>query len=129
MELTYRQLVDTEKLVGELLQLKPAPTARLAAQIARNIRKVEGQLKDFNAAKGVLLTPYMVDDKYDEDLLEPAVKTALYKEYDELLDTVVEIDIHPVKLSDIETMEQARPGFEIPTALYYALDWLFDFDH
>ena len=129
MQLTYKQLVESESLVSELLQLKPAPTARLAAQIARNVRKIEGHLKDFNAAKTVLLKPYVVDGKYDEDALEPDVRTALHAEYGELLDTVVEVDIHPVKLSDIEIVEQAKSGFEIPTALYYVLDWLFDFDN
>lgn len=129
MELTYRQLVDTEKLVGELLLLKPGPTARMAAQIARNTRKLEEILRDFNTAKKTLLEPHMVDGEYKEELLEKDVKDALYAEYNELLDTEVEVDIHPLKLSEIEAVEQAKPGFEIPTTTYYAANWLFDFDN
>lgn len=129
MRLTYKQVSDSEKLVGELLQFKPAPTARLAAQIARNTRQLEGALKDLAVAKNTLLAPYMVDGEYKEELLAPDVKVALYKEYEELLNTEVEVDIHPLKLSDLEAVEQSKPGFEIPTTTFYLIGWMFDFDN
>lgn len=128
MKLTYKQMLDGNQFLGELLQLKPAPTARLAAQIARNARLIEAALKDFTVARDVLLQPHMQDGAFNEDALEPDVRATLHAEYEELIATEVEVDVHPLRLTDIEAVEKAKPGFEIPTITYYAIGWMFDME-
>ena len=129
MKLTYKELLDAQRQLTTLLQLKPAPTARLAAQIARNTRMVEQSLRDFNTARDVLIAPYMVDGKFgveEETALDPDVKQALDAEYIELVETEVDVDVHPLKMTDIEAVEKSKPGFEIPTAIFYVLSWMFE---
>ena len=128
MKLTYKQMLEAERELSELLQLKPSPTARMASQIARNARLIDTSLKDFGIAKSALLEPYSVNGQFDESTLGEA-RDALYAEYEELILTEVDVDIHPLKLSDIEAVEQNKPGFEIPTKTYYVIDWLFDLDN
>ena len=129
MELTYKQLLDAQQLTPVLLQLKPAPSARMAAQIARNLRMVEQALRDFDTARDVLVTPYKVDGVFDdavEEALDPDTKQALQREYDDLLETSVTIDIHPLKLAALEALEEAKPGFEIPAAIFFFMPWMID---
>lgn len=128
MKLTYKQMLDAERELSGLLQLKPAPTARLASQIARNARLIDAALKDFGVAKNTLLEPYSTNGRFDEDALDTETKDTVYAEYAELISTEVDVEVHPLKLSDIEAVEQSKPGFEISTATYYVLDWLFDLE-
>lgn len=127
MQITYRNLLNAKSALESLLKISPAPTARLAAQIARNVRLADGLLRDFNTAKELMLKPYR-DEKGKLEELAPEVEETLEREYQELLDTDVAIEIHPLRLSDIEKVEQDRPGFEIPTEVFFNALWMFEDD-
>lgn len=126
MKLSYKQMLDADKYLGMLIQLKPAPTARLASQIARNARLVGQALTDFYAARDALIAPFKDSDgKLDEAAMPKAEHDALVAEYIELLETEVEADFHPLRISDIEIAEERKPGFEIPGEAYFVMDWMF----
>ena len=126
MKLTYKQMLDAEKHLGMLIQLKPAPTARLASQIARNARLVGQALPDFYAARDALIAPLKdADGKFDEAAMPEKEHGALVAEYTELLETAVEVEVHPLRISDIEIAEERKPGFEIPGEVYFVMDWMF----
>jgi len=126
---SYRRLLNAKLVIEELLQLSPAPTARLAAQIARNARLVNQALRDFDAAHKVMMKPYQNDaGKINLDQLEAKTRTALDAEFEELLDMEIEIDLHPLPITEIEHVEEARPGFEIPVLAFYVADFMFSED-
>ena len=127
MQITYRKLVESKGALEELLGLKPGPTARLATQIARNTRMVQAALLDFDKGHQSMLAPYK--DETGKLNIPKEVEDTLDREFEESLDATVEVDIHPLKLSDIEMVEQAKPGFEIPTTTYYLINWMFDFEN
>lgn len=126
MKLTYKKMLDAEKHLGMLIQLKPAPTARLASQIARNARLVGQTLQDFYAAREGLLAPHKdAEGKFNEAAMPEGEHGVLIAEYTELLETEVDVDVHPLSIAEIESVEERKPGFEIPGEVYFIIDWMF----
>ena len=127
MKITYKQIVDAQNVISRLLMLSPPPTARIAAQIARNVRKLEGAVSDFNEAKNAMLKPHLdTRGRFDHGALDEETQKALDEEYTELLETEVEVDIHPIKIADLEAIEQKRPDFAITTGTFFVAGFLFD---
>lgn len=61
MKLTNRDVVESKQAVEGLLQLKPPPTAAIAAKIAINARQVNGAITDFSTAQKALFDGYAED--------------------------------------------------------------------
>ena len=127
MQITYKRLLEGRESVGALLLLPTPLTARLAAQMARNIRKVNTAITDFDKGRDVLLAPYKdKEGKFDYEKLSDMEKYEVDTEYQELIATEIEIDIHPLKLDDLDALEKSRPGFEIPGEVFYLADFMFE---
>ena len=108
--------------------LLPTPlTARLAAQMARNTRQLNTAITDFDKGRDVLLAPYKdKEGRFDYEKLSDMEKYEVDTEYQELIATEIEIDIHPLKLDDLDALEKLRPGFEIPGEVFYLADFMFE---
>lgn len=126
MKLTYKQIFEAKADIEKLLVLTPGPTARLAARIARNARLVGQALADMDAGKDALLKRYLNEEgQFVYEALTPEQRDEVDAEYAELLATEVEVDVHPLEISEIESVEERRPGFNIPTSTFFNAGFLF----
>jgi len=127
MKLTYRNLLNAQPVLKSLMQLSPAPLSRLIAQIARNIRLISAALQDFDTAHKAMLKPYLdKDGAINIEELEPDIRDKLNQEFSDLLSMEIDVDIHPLKWAHIAESENAKPGFELPQALFYVAWWFIE---
>lgn len=116
MQVVYGDLIVAHGLLWELLNATVPLPAKMSAQIAGNIRHIEAHLKDFEVARNSLVKALESSDNADD------VKARIDLEYAELVATKVDVEIHPLKMGDIEELEKVRQVF-IPGKLFY-FDWL-----
>lgn len=126
MELTYKQLLTAKPELVSMLKLSPALSARIGVSVARTLRLIEAALRDFEQAREMLVQQYSVEGKFDEGALKKEERAALDTEFNELLDTTVSVDVHPIQFADIEALEQNRTGFNLPATTFYNAEWLFE---
>lgn len=142
MELTYRDLVESDQLnngaLSRLLQISPAPSARLAAKIARNVRLARRELQDFVAARKRIDDEHKAKlDQIDENATPEQVKAAAEKEkatletmaaeIDELLNVKIDVDIHPITIAELEA-EEAKNKFPVSPDILVHAYWIFDLE-
>ena len=125
MKLTYNQLLTSGVHLTEMLTLKPSPTARMSVQIARNVRLVNAALEDFEVARQLLIQPFTNKEGKLDDVT-PEQDKIIEVEFGELLKTTVDVDIHPLTMEAIEAVEASRPGYIIPTHVFFNVPWMFD---
>lgn len=125
MQVTYRDLLDGAQAVSQLMSLSPAPIAKVSAKLARNARKLQREIETFNEVKGKLLKPF-ADDEGKVTLPDTAEGKAVEKEYQQLLDSQVEVDIHPLTIEDLGWCEEAKPDFNVTPALMYQAWFMFE---
>lgn len=126
MKLKYSDLLNGAEDSSKLLEMKPAPIARVAAQLARNIRKANDALDDFKRARKVLLDGVLDDNHASYESLPQQVKDRVDAEFNDLLNSDVEVDIHPVSMEDLAHIEELKPGFEVPVGVFVNAWFLFE---
>lgn len=125
MQVTYRDLLDGAQAVSQLMSLSPAPIAKVSAKLARNARKLQREIETFNEVKGKLLKPF-ADDEGKVSLPDTDEGKAVEKEYQQLLDSQVEVDVHPLTMEELAECEQAKPDFNVTPALMYQAWFMFE---
>jgi len=137
MELTYGDVLEGMGILGQLLELKPAPTLGIAVKIARNARKLEAVGQDFNKARDAVVASYReeftetwTDDDGEEQTGIPEKRQAAFEaawlaEANALLPQAVEVDVRAISIEDLEKCEEKRPGFEIPSMILFKLWFMF----
>lgn len=118
MKLDYRTLVSANKSLNALLSLSPPPLARTAVKIARNARRIQGHLDDFEKARVDILSAHNIEEDAD----------AVNEEFSALLDVEVDIDIDALTIEEIEESEQRREGFVLPAMILFDCAFMFDLD-
>ena len=140
MKLTYGEALESIGVLGQLLELKPAPTLAIAVKIARNARKLDAVAQDFAKARDAVVASYReeftetwVDDDGEEQTGIPEERQAAFEEAwlaeaNALLPQTVEVDVRVVPIEDLEKCEEKRPGFEMPAMVLFKLWYMFGLD-
>ena len=140
MELTYGDVVRAVSSMGELLQLRPAPTIGIAVKVARNARKLQVVANDFNDARNAVvetLREQFTQTWEDEDgkeqtgvpeSSEAAFEAKATEEINELLLEPVDVDVRVISIADLEACEVKRKDFEVPSGTLFELWFMFGLD-
>jgi len=140
MELTYGEVMGSNEALGEVLKLSPAPTVAIGAKLARNARKLQEAMQDYQAAlephRAEIVAKYTTtwtdeegkEQKGIAEADEPAANAEFAPVVNELLSQKVEVDVRPITYADLERCEEKRPGFELPSNILYTLAFMFDLE-
>lgn len=107
MKLTNRRIVNDATFLNSLTN-KQLPI-RVSYAIAKNVSKIESELKVFNNERQKLLDKYCVKDEEGKNKIDENNQLriadehldAWSKDLEELLDIEVEIDIHKFNVNDL----------------------------
>lgn len=107
MKLTNRKIVNDANFLGTLTQ-KQLPI-RVSYAIAKNIAKIESELKIYNDERLKLIDKYCVKDEEGQNVIDENNQLMIADEnmnawnnsINELLDIEVDIDIHKFNINDL----------------------------
>lgn len=127
MELTNERMVNDAGLLGALSH-KALPV-KVSYAIAKNISKIENELKVYNEERQKLLNKYAEKNEKDEIIMNEDNSLKIAKEHiddwnkdiKELLDIKVEIDIHKFKFDDL-----VNSNCELTPADLMVLDYMIE---
>lgn len=128
MNLTYRDIVQGMPAMIDALRLKPSPTVAVAAKLARNARKMQAALQDYQTAETMLLDGLRAELGLGEDEESGDYASRAQALRDELLEEPIEVDVRQIELGDLLHCEQVRPDFEMPTAIMFDLSFMFNME-
>lgn len=117
MKFTYEKINGMEQALSKLskLDLKAVEAVRLA----RLLGKVEAELKPLATAQRSILSKYGEEDKNGGFKIKPGNYAAFQKEYQELLDTEIDIDTDKIII---------KSDIQIDAASVLALDGVVEFE-
>lgn len=122
MNVKYRDLLNSVDVISDMMRMSPAPIAKVAAKLARNVRLMQRELETFSEVRNKLLAP--LADESGKVTLQEGSEVSL--EYEQLLDSTVDVDIRPLTLAELDECERARNGFSIPVASMYTAWFMFE---
>ncbi len=107
MKLTNRKIVTDANFLGALTQ-KQLPI-RVSYSIAKNVAKIESELKVYNNEREKLIDKYCVKDEEGKNIIDENNQLKISDEHldnwnkdiNELLDIEVDIDIHKFNVNDL----------------------------
>ncbi|WP_286312047.1 DUF1617 family protein [Romboutsia ilealis] len=107
MKLTNRKIVNDSNFLAILTQ-KQLPV-KVSYAIAKNISKIESELKIYNTERQKLIDKYCVKDEEGNNVIDENNQLIIADEnmtdwnnaINELLDIEVEIDIHKFNINDL----------------------------
>lgn len=108
MKLTLRRLVSDAAQMGAIANKQGLPK-KISYAIAKNISKIENELKIYNSERQKLIDEYALKDEHgnaqsDEHnnlkIIDEHIKD-WNKEINELLDLEVDVDIHKFSIEDL----------------------------
>ena len=107
MKITNRKILTDANFLGQLTQ-KQLPI-KISYALAKNISKIENELKIYNSEKDKLIDQYAIKDekgnlKVDENnqfKVREEYKEVWEKEIEELLDIEINLDVHKIKLDEL----------------------------
>ncbi|MFR3072133.1 MAG: DUF1617 family protein [Paeniclostridium sp.] len=107
MKLTNRKIVNDANYLGALAN-KQLPI-KVSYAIAKNVSKIENELKIYNNERQKLLDKYCVKDEEGKNKIDENNQLRITdenmddwnKEINELLDIEIEIDIHKFNINDL----------------------------
>lgn len=112
MKLTFKEIVTYRKNLMDLVGRKFPP--KLAYSVVKNIQKFDEEVKILEKQRMSLVVTYAEKDENGN----LKIKDACYvfgdnmdkfsEEYNEYLDTEIEVDIHVVSMEEIEKTENER---------------------
>lgn len=107
MKISNRKIIENMAILGDISRKQLPVKASYA--IAKNIGKLESELKDYDKQRQKLLDQYAEKDKKGERIIENGQvkftdenKEKFQKDINELLDIKADVDIHKFKFSEIE---------------------------
>ena len=127
MKLTNRKIVNDANFLGALTQ-KQLPI-KISYAIAKNISKIESELKIYNKEREKLIDKYAEKDDKGENLIDENNQLKILDEHlqtwnkdiNELLDIEVEIEIHKFKLDDL-----LNSNIDITAAELMLIDYMIE---
>ena len=128
MNLIYRDIVQGMPAMIDALRLKPSPTVAMAAKLARNARKMQAALQDYQTAEGVLIDGLRDELGLGEGEASDDFTRRAQELREELLEEPIEVDVRQIGLSDLLRCEEVRPAFEMPTAILFDLSFMFNME-
>jgi len=127
---TYKQFTRTRAELKVLEETDVAPPGALLIPIIRNLRHINAALRDYDEAIQRVIqeigqpTPrgWMIPED------DPAAQRIFYQEQQDMLNTEVEVDIHPIGISRFIQAMRKKDGFEVPLRTLVRLDYLIELD-
>jgi hypothetical protein len=123
MQLTFEDLSNSVESVKKLLEL--SPTATVAYAIARNARKINTALEDFNTARNKVVEAYAVGEP-GELRVPPESFDAFNEEIAGLLAQEVEVDIRVITEEQLAECDQKRKDFSVPPNALFGAWFMFE---
>lgn len=104
MNLKINEILAIAVVAHELRQAKP-PDVKLRYRLARNLRLIEQELRHYEDMRQELLQEHgaMLDEGKGEYTLPD--KRSFEKAHRELLDTDVDVELHPLTLEQVEMLD------------------------
>lgn len=126
MKLSNERVVNNSNVLGVISQ-KNLPI-KVSYAIAKNISKIEAELKVYNSERQKLIDKYSIKDKEGKPLIEEnsikiadEYKESWNKDIRELLDMENEIDIHKFHISELENSNCTMTPVEL-NAIDYMIE-------
>lgn len=107
MKLTNRKIVHDSQFLGDLTQ-KDLP-AKVSYAIAKNVSKIESELRIYNSERQKLIDKYCIKDEDGNNIIDESNQFTIADEnmndwndaINELLDIEIDIDIHKFNINDL----------------------------
>lgn len=127
MKLTNRRIVADTNFLGALTQ-RQLPI-RVSYSIAKNVSKIENELKVYNAERQKLIDKYCIKDEEGNNIIDENNQLKIddenlevwNKEVNELLDIEVDISIHKFNENDL-----INANCEITPAEIMLIDYMIE---
>lgn len=126
MKLSNERIVNDAAVLGAISQ-KNLPI-KVSYAIAKNIAKIEAEIKVYNKERQKLIDKYSIKDKEGKPLIEEnsikiadEYKESWNKDIRELLDMENEIDIHKFHISELENSNCTMTPVEL-NAIDYMIE-------
>lgn len=118
--LTMKQLMESVEVIQKLINSSTPLSAKISYQIIRIAREVESEYNLFQKSRIELIQKYavkdtnnkaiIVDDKYQ---IIPEEQEQFSKEYEELMNSSIQMNIEPLKIEEINLMLTPLEWMEI----------------
>lgn len=125
-----------ERLEGLLKVAKKTFPAKVNYAVAKNLKLLESEFKDLEEQRIKICESYADKDENGKAVTQEKDGNMLYvfsgdaqeqcnKEYGELLEEEIDLDIHTVEASELDKCDESE-RFDIPTPVdYIAMDFMF----
>lgn len=125
-----------ERLEGLLKVAKKTFPAKVNYAVAKNLKLLESEFKDLEEQRIKICESYADKDENGKAVTQEKDGNTVYvfskeaqeqlnKEYAELLEEKIEVDIHTVDVKELDKCEESE-RFDIPTAAdYMAMEFMF----
>ena len=114
IKLTMDQLMNSVEVIQKLINSPTPLSAKVSYQIIRIAREVESEYNLFQKSRTELIEKYAKKDENDKPLLEndryqiiPDEQEDFTKEYNEIMNSSIELNVEPLALND-KVMEELR---------------------
>jgi len=130
MEYRLKTFTRTREELETLENLDITPPGDLLIPLVRNLRHINAALNDYDEAVQKVIRElgqpgprgwFIPTDDVDS-------QAAFYRAQREMLETEIEVDIHPLALSRFVKAAQDKPGFQVPLRCLTRLTYLIDLD-
>jgi hypothetical protein len=132
IELTNREIWESQQAINQLINLRPAPTVEVAFKLARNARKIQQAVHDIVAARDQVREQYVGtytdDDGEERKGVLPEHQERWNSDLDELLDQPTEVDLRIITVEELQACEDRNAEFGLPPALIFATSFMFELD-
>jgi hypothetical protein len=132
IELTNREIWESQQAVNQLINLRPAPTVQVAFKLARNARKIQQAVRDIVTVRDQIREQYVGtvtdDDGEDRQGILPEHREQWDSDLDELLDQPTEVDLRIITMAELQRCEDRNAEFNVPPALIFAASFMFELD-
>jgi isocitrate/isopropylmalate dehydrogenase len=132
IELTNREIWESQQAINQLINLRPAPTVEVAFKLARNARKIQQAVRDIVTVREQIREQYIGtvtgDDGEERDGVLPEHREQWDADLDELLDQPTEVDLRIITVDELQACEDRNAEFGLPPALIFAASFMFELD-
>lgn len=114
IQLNMEQLMNSVDVIQKLINSPTPLSAKISYQIIRIAREVESEYNLFQKSRTELIEKYAKKDENQKPILEndryqivPDEQEDFTKEYNEIMDSSIELNVEPLALND-KVMEELR---------------------
>jgi len=125
-----KEFTRTRAELSALENIEVTPPGKLLIPLIRNLRQINAVLADYD--EGIQRVLREVGEVSSRGWVIPADdeygQAVFYQTQTEMLETEVEVDIHPLALSRFIEATQEKPSFQVPLRCFTRLTYLIELD-